>query len=296
MRNTARAMRTTRLPRALAAAACATALAATLATAQDPTGDPLAPSAVNPCQVPGNRLACPDLIMRKPTELSLRKLGNERLLLSTNAIINVGRGPLEILARRSGTRGIEIPARQAIHRRTGQDKLLREPDGEVYFAFVPGAGRGRYWKFEDAARFELYRLDDEGHRVALVRTGPKIFYCFRDLKRVRSYPRVPRRRVYPACSQRGPIRGVRLGTSVGWADTYPSTYPRNWIDVTGLRGCFAYVHIADPEQHLAEDHEDNNAAQRTVRLPWRGPGLRGCPHVRPGGPDVPGAVPPAPAR
>ena len=35
---------------------------------------------------------------------------------------------------------------------------------------------------------------------------------------------------------------MTLGTSVGWADVYPSTYPDNWIDVTGLRGCFAVVH------------------------------------------------------
>jgi len=274
------------LSRALALMASMAVVGAVAAAAQEPvaTVDPVPEE--NPCQVPGNQLACPDLIMRKPTALSLRPGGGRRILRSTNAIINIGHGPLEIHASRQGTRGREMAARQAIHARTGKNTLLRAADGEVYFEFVPGRRRGYYWKFEDAANFELYRLDADGYRVERVRRSPKIYYCFRDLQKVRSYARSPRRFVYPACSQRGSIRNVTLGTSVGWADIYPSRYPENWIDVTGLRGCFAYVHVADPEHHLVEEREDNNSAQRTVRLPWRGPRLKGCPHARPGSPDV----------
>lgn len=257
------------------------------AGAQDAQPPAVAP---NPCQVPGNHLACPDLVMRKPTGLALAHRGKRALLVSTNAIVNIGRGPLEIHARLIKKGSDSMQARQAIHFRTGKDKLLRPPSGEAYFAFVPG--RGHYWKFKDAARFELWRLDADGHRTELVKTGPKIFYCFRDLERVRGYPRSPKGPVYPACNQSGLTKQVTLGTSTGWADIYPSDYPRNWIDVTGLKGCFAYLHRADPEHHLAEEREDDNAAQRTVRLPWRGPRLRGCPHVRPGPPVT--AEPPAP--
>ena len=39
--------------------------------------------------------------------------------------------------------------------------------------------------------------------------------------------------------------------------------------MTGLRGCFAYVHIADPENGIFESNEDNNEAQTIVRLPFR---------------------------
>jgi hypothetical protein len=47
--------------------------------------------------------------------------------------------------------------------------------------------------------------------------------------------------------------------------------------VTGLRGCFAYVHIADPENGIYESNEDNNEAQVIVRLPFeRGRARRGC--------------------
>ena len=39
--------------------------------------------------------------------------------------------------------------------------------------------------------------------------------------------------------------------------------------MSGLRGCFAYVHIADPENGIFESNEDNNEAQTIVRLPFR---------------------------
>ena len=72
---------------------------------------------------------------------------------------------------------------------------------------------------------------------------------------------------------------MRLGTSVGWADVYPAAYPEQWINISGLRGCFAYVHTADPENRIYESNEDNNEAQVVVRLPfnpyrWRS-GCRG---------------------
>ena len=97
----------------------------------------------------------------------------------------------------------------------------------------------------------------------------------------RPRPRAPRadrpapallRRLQPA---RGHARG-HAGQSVGWADVYPSTYPDNWIDVTGLSGCFAVVHRADPGDGIFESNEDNNASSKIVRLPYR-PGPQRCP-------------------
>ena len=47
--------------------------------------------------------------------------------------------------------------------------------------------------------------------------------------------------------------------------------------MTGLRGCFAYVHIADPENGIYELNEDNNEAQVIVRLPFHAKARRkGC--------------------
>jgi subtilase family serine protease len=74
--------------------------------------------------------------------------------------------------------------------------------------------------------------------------------------------------VFPGCSQDPTKKAVTLGTSVGWSDVYPATYHENWIDVTGLRGCFAFVHRADPANGIFELNETNNDSQRIVRLPF----------------------------
>lgn len=156
---------------------------------------------------------------------------------------------------------------------------------QLTFKFVPE--RGTYWKFQDAARFELWRLDATGNRERLVRTGPKVAYCLRDLRRTRDLAGSPKSRVYPACSQRRDERAVTLGTSIGWSDIYPPAYPEQWIDVTGLDGCFAYVHIADPENGIKERNEQNNISSVTVQLPWRGKQSLGCG----GGPETLGPTP-----
>ena len=67
---------------------------------------------------------------------------------------------------------------------------------------------------------------------------------------------------------------------MGWADVYPSTYPDNWIDVTGLSGCFAVVHRADPGNGIFESNEANNVSSKIVRLPYK-PGPQHCPRAAP---------------
>jgi hypothetical protein len=235
---------------------------ATVLLAAVPAGGQ-APPETNPCKLYATAM-CPDLIMDPPSRLYVGRSpkGHVRLY-AANRIINVGAGPLEIRGTRTGTR--EMVARQVIHR-AGNPALIKQDAGELYYKFVDGR-RGYYWKYSHAARFELWTLDPEGTRQRLRRIGPKLDYCFRDLFRVRNYPRTPRRMVYPACSQRPGITSDRLGVSPGWADVYPPTYPQNWIDITGLKGCFAFVHRADPLGKIAEESEGNNIGVRHIRLP-----------------------------
>ena len=92
--------------------------------------------------------------------------------------------------------------------------------------------------------------------------------------------------MYPACDTYPGRQRETIGTSVGWSDIYPPTYPEQWINVTGLRGCFAYLHEADPGNGIYESNERNNSAAVIVRLPWRGSAARGCPRgSRPGSGD-----------
>jgi hypothetical protein len=221
----------------------------------------------NPCiSEEAAQLRCPDLVMRRPYGLYTDRLtkADSTVLRAGNVIDSVGSGPAELRGERTSRRFMH--AYQRIHTRSG-GLLAIDTDARLEFKF---AHQQRYWwKFHEAARFELWRVDSQGRRTVMVRTGPKVSYCLRDLTRTR--PKLsgsPRRPVYPACSTKQKAGSVTLGTSPGWADIYPPAYPEQWIDVTGLRGCFAYVHIADPENGIYESNEDNNEAQTIVRLPF----------------------------
>lgn len=63
--------------------------------------------------------------------------------------------------------------------------------------------------------------------------GPKLDYCNRDLEHRRpELPGSPSVFRFPACAQDPNLTTVTLGTSVGWVDSYPWSYPSNWIEVT----------------------------------------------------------------
>jgi hypothetical protein len=168
-----------------------------------------------------------------------------------------------------------------IHR-AGNPPIVTPDAGELYFKFVD-PGRGSYWKYSHAARFELWTLAPDGSKAKMVRTGPKLDYCLRDLFKRRSGATVPLGPRFGPCSQQLGAQTVTLGISVGWADGYPADYPQNWIDVTGRRGCFVILQRADPLNHVMETREGNNISLRVVRLPYR-PGPQRCPRYRGLGP------------
>lgn len=256
---------------ALTLVAAVLATAGGLAPAQEPEPPP---ENDNPCLTPrAERLRCPDLVMRRPYGLYTDRLTKpgHTVLRAGNVIDSAGAGPAELHGVRIGPRFMR--ARQRIYTRDGK-RIGISTGARLQFKFAHQ--QLYWWKFYNAARFELWRLDEEGRRTRRVRTGPKVAYCLRDLSRTRpKLPRSPRYRVYPACSTNARAQRLTVGTSVGWADIYPPAYPEQWIDVTGLRGCFAYVHIADPGNGIHESNEDNNEAQVIVRLPFRRGWARG---------------------
>ncbi|EHN11190.1 hypothetical protein PAI11_19380 [Patulibacter medicamentivorans] len=236
-----------------------------------------ATATVNPCLGPeAATLRCPDLMMSRPFGIRVdrRARRGRTLLRAGNSIDSVGAGPAELRGRR--TRSGWMAARQYVDR-VGGGHLKLDNGGRLQFK--KAHLDRRWWKFHDAARFELWTLDAQGERAERVRVGPKVAYCLRDLERTEPHlARSPRRAVYPACSTDRKRRRATLGTSPGWSDVYPPDYPEQWIDVSGLRGCFAYVHIADPGNAILESDEENNQAQVIVRLPFHRKDRRGgCP-------------------
>jgi hypothetical protein len=253
-------------PRVIAALALVIALPAT-ASAQtggtDPGTDPgMVPA--NPCERPLLDLLCPDLTMSPPADLRIdRHIKRGHVFLrAANSINSRGDGPAELFGTRHGR--YTAAATQKIWRQGG-GKLTVETGARLIFKFIPG--QGRYWKYENAARFELWTVDGLLRPLRRIRTGPKVAYCLRDLKRTRPVAASPRRFYYPGCNRSGRMKSDTLGTSVGWSDIYPSTYYENWIDVTRLRGTFAFKHIADPKNGIWESDETNNGGVTIVKLP-----------------------------
>jgi hypothetical protein len=239
---------------ALAALVALLALAPASARAQTP---------VPPLTCADLVLRCPDLQMRAPYDLHVERTpGGRSLLYAANAILSVGRGPVTLLGHRSA-QSRTMRVRQRIYTTHGGHVTIPSP-GAIVFKHIPG--QGGYWKFVNAARCELWTMSRDPAARRLVRVGAKLIYCFRDLQRLRPSKRSPRTRVYGGCSQDRDRRSVRLGTSVGWADVYPSTYHENYVDVSGLRGCFALWQIADPTNAIAETDELNNASRTVVGL------------------------------
>jgi hypothetical protein len=220
-----------------------------------------------PCTDPAAslELRCPNLRMGTPSHVYAERRGRRVLLRGTSRLTNVGTGPIELRGRRSEPR--EMEATQAIHRTDG-GVALWPTSAELYFKPIPG--QGGYWKMVDAASLEIWTIDADGELGRRVRTSPKIHYCLRDLVRLSPAPAgAPRRMVYPACNQNPRKRSVTLGTSVGWVDRYPSSYYQQYVDVTGLRGRFAFAMTVDPGHRLAESVETDNTSWVTVRLPMR---------------------------
>lgn len=256
----------------LALAAVPTAVARGQGQPQ-PAPPPPPPPPKNPCPYAAFfKLRCPDLRMKRPFGLQAQHVNGRSLLRAGNSIDNVGKGPAELRGVRTSRRFM-----RAVQR------IYRSGDGIVSFhtgarlRYTLGHQHRFYWKFYRAARFELWKLDHRGRRAFLATRGVKIAYCLRDLRHTHPYlRRSPGHRVYPACNTNPHRRRVTLGTSVGWSDIYPPTYIKQWVDVTGLRGCYALVHIADPDNVIYESNERNNRAQVIVRLPFH-PGRQHCP-------------------
>ncbi len=222
----------------------------------------------NPCEGPeAKELLCPNLRIGPPSEIYAQKVGGRILLRATSDVRSRGRGPMELRGRRDGPDSMRT--NQRIYK-VGGGHITVPSEARLHFTYVGTYFGGSYWKVHELANFELRRVGLHGKVGEVVRTSPKLNYCLRDLYSTRAGGHSPPSRVYPGCNQNPYRDRVKLGTSVGWSDIYPAAYHQQWIDVAGLRGCFAYRMIVDPKQHLFESNENDNTSQRLVHLPYKG--------------------------
>src|SRR3954451_16459417 len=160
----------------------------------------------NPCMGPDKAgLLCPTLTISKPSGMYYERRSSGRLVLrATSSLNSRGTGPIELRGTRKGPN--TMTAVQRIYKRGGGWVKVRT-GARLGFKSIPG--QYRYWKLLNAARFELWSVDRHGQPVKRVRTGPKQYYCLRDLRRTHPLPRSPRTFHYPGCSQNPNARTVR---------------------------------------------------------------------------------------
>jgi hypothetical protein len=231
---------------------------------------PAAAAPKNPCTGPeAAGLLCPNLRIGTPSEMYVSTDDGRTLLHATSDVQSRGRGPMEVRGRRDGPRSMKVV--QRIYKAGGGHITLRT-HASLHFTDVGEYFGGSYWKVHQLARFELRKVRGDGTLGPVLRTSPKLNYCLRDLERTRPGKRSPRTRHYPGCNQDPSIRRDVLGTSVGWSDIYPADYDKQYIDVSGLRGCFVFQMSVDPKELLFESNERDNSSHRRVRLPFSGAG------------------------
>jgi hypothetical protein len=250
-----------KVPRPLLAVALALAVALPGAAVAAPK---------NPCVGPGSgHLLCPNLRIGTPSEMYVSTYEGRTLLHATSDVESRGRGPMEVRGVRNGPRSMRVT--QRIYRAGGGHITLRT-HASLRFTDVGEYFGGSYWKVHQLARFELRKVRPDRSLGPVLRTSPKLNYCLRDLDRTRPGRRSPASAVYPACNQDRGIRRDVLGTSVGWSDIYPADYDKQYIDITGLHGCFVFQMTVDPKHLLFESNEHDNSSHRRIRLPFTGAG------------------------
>jgi len=228
------------------------------------------PPRQNPCQGPrAPRLLCPDLRIGPPSEMYVSDYDGKVLLHATSDVRSRGRGPMELHGQRNGPKSMKVT--QRIYK-VGGGHITVRTNASLHFTDVGAYFGGSYWKVHQLARFELRPVLPDGSLGEVVRTSPKLNYCLRDLERTRPGKRSPTHAFYPGCDQDPRIKRDRLGTSVGWSDIYPADYDKQYIDVTGLRGCFEFRMTVDPKHLLFESNEHDNSSHRRVELPFTGKG------------------------
>ncbi|MEX2310245.1 MAG: lysyl oxidase family protein [Pirellulales bacterium] len=173
--------------------------------------------------------------------------GNELRL--TTAMANIGTGPMEL--RGGATRGSTQDVYQRIY----------EPDGTFTdvlagtFTYHPEHG---HIHFDGFAQFRLRSVLADGGVGPIVAAGDKVSFCLLDVERYdNSGPSSP---FYLTCGQ---IQGI----SAGWADIYDRGLPGQSIDISTVpNGNYWLEVVVDPDNHLTEANEANNAAQIQINL------------------------------
>lgn len=199
-------------------------------------------------QSPGNPRP-PDLIVW--TEYlydAMIEGSSQKLLRFSNAVPNVGAGPLDLYAT------VQPDGTTFAYQRVWNDNGTFSDYQAGTFVFA-GHESHNHWHFADFADYNL-RSVTEGNGVgALVATSQKVTFCLMDVTRYD-----------PAAGPSG-FTCNHQGITVGWADVYGRSLADQWIDITSVPdGAYWLESVVDPSDRLLETTNTNNASRIRLQI------------------------------
>ena len=187
----------------------------------------------------------------------------EKRLRFTSKIINKGRGPFEVYAKRPNTTTATMTVSQRVHNTAGGYRRI-EVTGT--HAFYSGDGHN-HWHVKGMQSFEIPKLNSDGTEGPIAGSGAKTGFCFFDNTVYKlTLPGAPQSPRYRSCGTQSSL-AIKVGVSVGWADTYGASLPYQWIKINGLPDGKYKVRVrTDPKNWFTESVESNNSISTTVRI------------------------------
>lgn len=191
--------------------------------------------------------------------------GARRCLRFSNAVANVGEGPLDVALSFDAAATYPTGGRFVQRIALAEGGVRERAAGPAEFHAIHG-----HWHNAGANEFAIYRFDEEtrarGERVA---EGRKTGMCFADVGIVdpASAPLELPAHQGAQCFNPAIEREWNMGLSSGWYDLYPWLLNDQYVDVAGVEnGTYLLCSIANAHAFLAEAREDNNEGCTAFRL------------------------------
>jgi len=200
------------------------------------------------------RRLLPDLRFAPLKQFHVTTPATGRVLLRfTTVLMNVGTGPFVV----AGTRDPADPSRMTTEQWIYDSTGARTTTPTDAIARYSGDGHS-HWHIQD---MQTFALRPAGTPSAAPLTGFKTGFCFFDGRNINpdraGNPGTPR--YYEGgCGVSGST-SIRMGLSVGWADTYPWDIANQWIDITDIpTGAYRLCVTADIQHFYTEASRANN--------------------------------------
>jgi hypothetical protein len=178
---------------------------------------------------------------------------NRKILRFSNAIANLGIGPLELRGDMDPrTRNIKVMQ----HISMTDGSVLTAPVGQFYFH-----DSHNHWHWDGFSLYQVWTIDQNGLLLELLYSSDKVGYCLRDDALAESFwdetaqyqKAESGERFYLSCGWQ------RQGLSIGWTDVYRHNTPGQFVDISGLEdGIYALRSITDPEMVIYEMDKGGN--------------------------------------